>query len=147
MNTWGISGSQFLVIYAGVLAIALLVVFVICRRISGESDRSGLTGLRAPELTPYEAAMLKGGDSLVLTVAVCRLKEAGSVALTGSTGLVAAGPLPSRPDPVESWAHSLVQRSPSSSKAVLDELAAEPVLGPIRQRLSGLGLLLDRRQL
>ena len=68
MNTWGISGPQFLVIYGAILVVTGAVVFAIRRRICGHSDRGGLATLRAPELSPYEGAMLKGGDSLALTV-------------------------------------------------------------------------------
>lgn len=147
MDTWGIGGPTFLVLYGGVLAVTGLVVFAICRRISGESDRSGLVGLSPPELSPYEVAMLKGGDPLVLMVAACRLKEAGSLTLgEDGVGLVVGGPLPSPTDQVESWAYSRVEQSPGSRKAMLDERAAEPVLAPIRQRLLALGLLLERRQ-
>lgn len=147
MDTWGISGPAFLAIYAGVLTVTGLVVFAICRRISGESDRSGLTGGREPELSPYEVAMLKAGDSLVLVAAACRLKEAGSVTLgEDGVGLVVTGPLPRPADPVESWAYSQVERSPGTKKAMLDKGAAEPVLAPIRQRLRATGLLLESRQ-
>jgi uncharacterized protein (TIGR04222 family) len=147
MDTWGITGPAFLGIYGGVLAIAGVVVFGICRWIRSESDRSGLVGLRTPELSPYEVAMLKGGESLVLTVVACRLKGAGSLKLNErGAGLVVAGPLPASPDRIESWAYSLVQRTPGSGKAMLDEKVAGPVLAPIRQRLLALGLMLEDRQ-
>jgi uncharacterized protein (TIGR04222 family) len=146
MNTWGISGPQFLILYGTILVVTGAVVFAIRRRISGRWDRVGLAGLRAPELSPYEVAILKGGDSLALTVAVCRLKEAGALALAESGSLEVAGPLPPQPDPLEKWAYAVVQESPGRSKAVLDKRAAEPALAPIRERLWALGLLLEPRQ-
>src|SRR4030088_3533770 len=126
MDTWGISGSQFLVMYGAALVLGVLLVFAIRRRISGESDRSGLVGLRAPELGPYEAAMVKGGDSLVVAVAACRLKEIGSLGVAGAGSLEVAGPLPASSDPVEDWVYSVVQHSPVP-KAVLNGEAAAVV--------------------
>jgi uncharacterized protein (TIGR04222 family) len=79
MDTWGISGPTFIAIYGSVLVVTGTVVFAIRHRLSGSAGRAGLAGLRTPELGPYEVAMLKGGDSLVPTVAACRLKESGCV--------------------------------------------------------------------
>ena len=91
MDTWGISGPAFLGIYGAALALAGLAAFATIRWIRGASDRSGLTGVQAPELSPSEVAMLKEGDSLVLTVATCRLKDEHSLKLDDDgTGLVVA---------------------------------------------------------
>src|SRR5947209_13171325 len=105
METWGISGPTFLAIYAGLLAVTSAMVFGICRRLSASRDGSGLAELRKPDLGLYDAAMLKGGDSLVLAVAACRLKEMGAVTLGEKGMLNAVGRLPSDPDPVERWAY------------------------------------------
>ena len=62
MDNWGISGPAFLGIYGAALAVTCLAAFATVRWIRGGSERSGLTVLETPELTPYEVAMLKEGD-------------------------------------------------------------------------------------
>ena len=69
MDTWGISGPTFIGIYGGILVVASMVVFAIRHRLSGSSERARLAGPRTSEFGPYDVAMLKGGDSLVLAVA------------------------------------------------------------------------------
>jgi uncharacterized protein (TIGR04222 family) len=147
VETWGISGGAFLAIYGAVLTLTGLMVFAACRRIRGESHGSAVPGASAAELSPYEVAMLKGGESLVLTVVACRLKEAGSLAPSeDGAGLVIAGPLPAQPDEIEMWAYARVQRLPGNAGAVLDEKDAAHVLGRLRDRLCGLGLMLEHGQ-
>ena len=138
--------TDVLVIYGGLLAVTSVVVFAICRRLSASSDDSGLVEVRRPDLGLYDVAMLRGGDSLVLAVAACRLKEMGAVTLGEGGTVTAAGRLPSAPDPVESWAYVRVQNGSQTGRVLLDDAAAEPVLAPIRQRLWALGLLLTPQQ-
>jgi uncharacterized protein (TIGR04222 family) len=147
MNTWGISGGAFLGIYGAAIAATGMLVYAIVRSIRGQSDRSGLAGTGSPDLTPYELAMLKEGDSLVLTVATCRLTGTHSLKIDDKgKGLVVAGPLPSPSDRVESWVYGTVLETPGIGKHIIDKRAAEPVLAPIRERLRGLGLMLQSRQ-
>lgn len=145
MDTWGISGPTFVAIYGGILVAVSTLVLVIRYRLSSPG-RAALAGLRAFGPSPYEVAMLKGGDSLVLTVAACRLKESGCLSLGLAEELTVAGSLPPGADPVENWVYAAVQRRPTRAREVLDETAAEAVLAPIRQRLWALGLLLEPRQ-
>jgi uncharacterized protein (TIGR04222 family) len=146
VETWGFSGPTFLVVYGGVLAVTGAVAFAICRHLSGASDDSDLGELRRPDLGLYDVAMLKGGDSLVLAVAACRLKEMGAVTIAEKGTLTAVGRLPSDPDPVESWWYARVQAEAPRARVLLNAAAAEPVLAPIRQRLWALGLLVTPRQ-
>jgi uncharacterized protein (TIGR04222 family) len=146
VNTWGISGSAFLALYGGALAATALIVLYSCRRVRRRSADSGLAGLVKRRLSPYEAAMLKGEGALVLMVAACRLKEAGSLATRESgVSMRVAGPLPTGADPVEAWVYDRFTRD-QPPKAALDASEAEPVLAPIRQRLWVLGLMLDKPQ-
>ncbi len=147
MDTWGIRSGTFVVIYVGLLALTGVIVFVIRWRIRGSSDRFGLVGLGMPEIDPYEAAMLKGGEKLVLTTAACRLSEAGSLSpADGANVLAIAGELSAQSAPVERWVYSVVEGRVPGAGSVLDADAADPVLSPIRARLWALGLLLERRQ-
>ncbi|HUO74899.1 MAG TPA: TIGR04222 domain-containing membrane protein [Solirubrobacteraceae bacterium] len=145
MNTWGIPSGTFLVIYGCVLAVTAAIVWLFRRRILERAGRDGLVALGAPEIDPYEAAMLTGGEKLVLATAVCRLSEAGSLrTVDGTSALERSGALPERPTPVEQWVYSNVERD--EPKALLDVDAAEPVLSGMRERLWALGLLLERPQ-
>jgi uncharacterized protein (TIGR04222 family) len=146
MDTWGISGPTFLVVYAGLLAVTSAVVLAIRWRLSASSDGSGLAEVRGCDVGLYDVAMLKGGDSLVLAVAACRLKEMGAVTVGEGGEITAAGRPPSEWDPVERWAYGRVRKDARGARLLRDVAAADPVLAPIRQRLWALGLLVRSRQ-
>jgi len=135
VDTWGIRSGTFVVIYAGVLALTALIVFALRRRIRGASDRDGLVGLSTPEIDPYEAAMLTGGEKLVLTTAACRLSESGAFRTAeGANALAIAGELPAQSTPVERWVYSMVEGHGCGGTSLLDVDAADAVLSPIRAR-------------
>ncbi len=145
MNTWGISGPYFLLLYAGLFVITWIVVLAVRQRmivVAGTAEVSG-----QPELGLYEVAMLNGGGRLALALAACRLKEASSIGLDPDGGtLVVQGPLPLDVDPVEKWLYAHVEEPAAPGLDLLDEGPAEPVLGPIRDRLQELKLMLTDRQ-
>jgi uncharacterized protein (TIGR04222 family) len=104
MDTWGIPSSTFLVIYAGVVAATAAIVAMIRSRILGASARHGPAGWRPVEIDPYEAAMLTGGETLVLTTAVCRLSDSGTIRPSSDgRGLALNCDLPPGAHPVERW--------------------------------------------
>ena len=147
VNTWGLSSQSFLLSYAALLVAVCGLVLLFRWRISEGAEMSSLTALGSPELGPYEVAMLKGGGYLALTTAVCRLREAGVIQPDASgKGLVAAGSLPTNSEPIEAWVFATVRDREEMSSSVLNEVAAERVLAPIRERLKALGLLLTDRQ-
>jgi uncharacterized protein (TIGR04222 family) len=148
MNTWGISGSFFLLIYAGLLIATWAWVLAARQRAGGTAGTSAAIGEGSLELRPYEVAMLNGGGRLVLAAAVCQLKENGSLTLNADgKSLGVSGPLPANADPVEEWLYDCVKNSAAAAPPqVLDEVSAEGVLGPIRDRLRGLGLMPTDRQ-
>jgi uncharacterized protein (TIGR04222 family) len=145
MNTWGISGPYFLLLYAALFVVAWIMVMAVRYRIRAAAGAAAVVG--PPELGLYEVAMLNGGGRLALAVAACRLKEAGSIGLDPDGGtLVVQDGLPAAADPVENWLYALVKESDVPASALLYEHRAETVLGPIRDRLQELGLMLTARQ-
>jgi uncharacterized protein (TIGR04222 family) len=139
-NTWGISGPDFLLIYLALFLITWGAVLAVRERVRAAAGRASVSG--QPALGLYEAAMLNGGGRLALAVAVCRLKEAGSVRLDPDRSeIVVSGPLPANADPVEEWAYRRVGSARDGGWGLLDDEVADPVLGPIRDRLQGLGLV------
>ena len=129
METWGISGPTFIGIYAAVLVVTGTVVFAIRHRLSGSSGRAGVAGLGTPDLAPYDVAMLKGGDSLVLAAAACRLNEIGGVALGERGRSLRSGLSVRRRCSRELGVRGGANHSPTA-RDVLDDRAAEPVLAP-----------------
>jgi uncharacterized protein (TIGR04222 family) len=145
MNTWGISGPYFLLLYAGLFIAAWTVVLAARRRIAAPAGPAAVPGQR--ELGLYEAAMLNGGGRLALAAAACRLKQARRLRLDRDVGtVVALGRLPANADPVEEWLYTRVKGSAAGASDVLGERPAEPVLGPIRDGLRERGLILTGRQ-
>lgn len=145
MNTWGISGPDFLLIYIGLLLVTWVGVLAARQRILAAAGTD--TTSYQPGLGLYEAAMLNGGDRLALAVAMCRLKEAGSVRLdTNADRIVVSGRLPANADPVEEWVFTHVEGSAAGAWDLLDDGPADPVLDPIRDHLEKLGLMPTDRQ-
>ena len=144
MNTWGISGSYFLLLYVGLFVISWFVVLAVRRRIAAAAGKAAVLD-EPPRLDVYEMAMLNGGGRLALAAAACQLKEAGKLRVEGRA-LEAGGHLPADADPVETWLYTYVHERDVSASGLPDEDRAEPVLGPIRDRLEKLGLLLTARQ-
>src|SRR5262245_45526119 len=75
-NTWGISGPQFLLIYAGLLVLAGLVV-VLGRWVLAKPEVN--QPVDPTRLDPYELAVVSGGERLAVTTAIVQLSKAGAV--------------------------------------------------------------------
>lgn len=145
MNTWGISGPDFLLLYVMLLALTWMIVLAMRWRIGAATGAAAAPD--QPELDLYEAAMLNGGGRLVLAVAACRLKEAGSFRRDSDDDtLTVTGPRPVNADPVQKWLYDYVKHEAIDAVDLLDEGPADPVLAPIRDRLSERGLMLTDRQ-
>ena len=94
MNTWGISGPQFLLLYLVAFAVTVLGVVLARRRALASDD-----GAAGPaHLDPYEAAELNGGGALVATTAVSNLLRSGRLASSSRRRGQPARP-PPRPGP------------------------------------------------
>ena len=115
MNTWGISGPRFLLLYVALLAVTVLVVVVARRRVLADPGEGTVTPTR---LDPYEAAYLNGGCELVATTAVssCSGRPPGQLGPPPAVRL-AAGP-PRRPEPTRSSGPPPTGRRPSKPSAL-----------------------------
>jgi uncharacterized protein (TIGR04222 family) len=116
MDTWGISGPRFLLIYVVLLGVATLLALAARRRaLAGPGE--GAPALS--RLDPYEAADLNGGEGLVATTAVSSLLRGGQLANAGRrrgpVRLVTRAAPPAGVHPVEWAAYELVAAQPSRS--------------------------------
>lgn len=165
MNTWGISGPVFLVIYAVLLAGTLALALTRWPRSAPTwaSERGGLD--------EYEVAMLTGGSSLAAMVGLLNLDKAQAVELADGmvrdlarandfdademtaaklaelgvrTDVTLKKPLPADADPVERAVYNAVEQAdPRLPGTIVSTAARAPVLSEIRDGLVRRGLLPD----
>lgn len=143
-ETWGISGSTFLVVYV-LIAVAVLVAAIVSRR----SIRAGRPVSAASlQSRPEDVAYLNGGQDLAVYAALSAMHVDGSIATAGpgSAGVVHATGTPA-------WGASGLQRAihhATAQPAARRTLATEPrvaaALGEIRDRLERAGLILTAAQ-
>lgn len=141
MDTWGISGPQFLLLYIALLAVTVLVVVVARRRVLAVPDGAAVPA----RLDRYEAAYLNGGCDLVATTAVSSLLRARHLAPSPRRRrrhrLVARAAPPAGAHPVEWAAYQLVaDRSDHPRWALGAELCRVPAMAAVRERLRQSGL-------
>ncbi len=154
MNPLDLTGPEFLKLYGGLLAGA--VIGAIWLRWLFRQPADELAEL--PELTPYEVAYLAEGDGRTLAVALAKLVRANAIAVDAQERCVRRiGVLPSGAEPIDD-AISTVIAVPSHQSdnnsvntqhgTTLGEIrsaAAEGMI-QIRQRLEELGLLVTSEQ-
>ncbi|WHT21536.1 TIGR04222 domain-containing membrane protein [Crossiella sp. CA-258035] len=136
-DTWGLTGPEFLGLYA--LALIVTVAVAIRRRLSARK----LTGAhpRTPELTVDEAAYLSGGTRRLVEAAVARLVATDALRVSRGTRPAATG------KQAESMVDSRVltavrDRKPADGvEAATKQLNRSPELGELRQRLIQANLL------
>ena len=119
MDTWGISGPRFLLLYLVLLAVTVVGVVVARRR-----ALAGSGGAAIPDrLDRYEAAYLNGGCALVATTAVSVLLRAGHLATPGRRRqrrrLVAGSAPPAGAHPIEWATYQLVAGRPDHPRWAL----------------------------
>ncbi len=141
MDTWGISGPQFLLLYVALFAVTVPGVVLARRR-----ALAGPPGAAVPDrLDRYEAAYLNGGCELVATTAVTVLLRAGHLTSTSRRGRrvrlgVRAAP-PAGAHPVEWATYQLVAARPDHPRWALGaELCRAPAMAAVRERLRQAGL-------
>jgi uncharacterized protein (TIGR04222 family) len=136
MNTWGISGPRFLLLYLALLAVTAGGVVLARRRVLAVPD-----GAAGPaRLDRYEAAYLNGGCELVATTAVTNLLRARHLANAARRRqrirLVAGTAPPAGAHPVEWATYQLVAARPDHPRWALGaELCRAPAMAAVRERL------------
>lgn len=104
-DTWGISGSQFLAIYAiTALLVALLALGLHI------SARRGDAGTPRRELTPLEVAYLTGGPTRAVYAALAGLRAAEAVDVGPLRELITTGPIPPGLGRLEHAVYSAAER-------------------------------------
>jgi uncharacterized protein (TIGR04222 family) len=147
MDTWGISGPGFLVLYLVLLAVTVAGVVVARRRVLAAGDGTAVP----PRLDRYEAAYLNGGCQLTATTAVSVLLRAGHLASSPGRRqrrrLVAGTAPPAGAHPVEWAVYRLVADRPDHPRWALGgELCQLPAMAAVRERLRQGGLSLTDEQ-
>lgn len=142
-DTWGISGSAFLAIYSGLLAMTTLAVWVRRRRWrAGLEARAG-----TPTLDTYDLAMLNGGEALALATAVANLWEAGVVTVEEGQ-LRVTQPLAQDAQPVEQAVYQALDSAQSTKLwSVQSSVTGHPALAAVQERLVRHGLLYPPSQI
>jgi uncharacterized protein (TIGR04222 family) len=148
MDTWGISGSLFLVLYLAQFGVILFVVTLARRWVLAVRDGQPSV---PPRIDAYEAAYLNGGDSLVATAAISNLLRGGFVSSTARRGrwvrLTARSAPPAGAHPVEWAAYQVVAANPERTLGdVRAALALEPAMDALRERLRHGGLVPSPQQ-
>ncbi|HYN19161.1 MAG TPA: TIGR04222 domain-containing membrane protein, partial [Actinomycetes bacterium] len=143
MDTWGISGSLFLVLYLAQFGAILLVVTLVRRRVLAVPDGQPAV---PPRIDAYQAAYLSGGGSLVATTAISNLLRGGYVDNAARRGrwvrLGARSAPPAGAHPVEWAAYQVVAANPGRTLGdVRAALALEPAMDALRERLRHGGLV------
>lgn len=140
-NTWGISGSDFLVVYGALVVAWGLALWLYRRYLLRGTDTGG------DELSEYELAALNGGAELAVTAAAARLRSFG-VLEPGyrPRTLRVSGRLAPRADPLEREVFDAVSREPDIPIRELRRSAARgPAASGIVDGLIGDGLMLAPR--
>jgi uncharacterized protein (TIGR04222 family) len=135
-DTWGMSGPQFLEVFA-IVAVAGLVIALAWRRAAMHTDRATV----APG--PEELAYLNGGDSLAVHTSVTGLRMMGAITGGPTAGtLVATGPARSGLTDLDHAVHTAL-----TTPRQIDDLEWEQgvvgALRRLRERLETDGLLLS----
>jgi len=141
MDTWGISGPRFLLIYVALLAVTVAGVVLARRRALAAPDGAAVPA----RLDRYEAAYLNGGCDLAATTAISALLRARHLAPSPrrrSRGRLVAGTAPpAGAHPVEWATYQLVATRPDHPQPALGaELCREPAMAAVRERQRRLGL-------
>jgi len=142
METWGISGPSFLVLYAA-LVVAAAGAALLVQRSRGPRGAAG-----DHELGPAEAAYLSGGRVLAVTAALASLRADGRVDKAGSMLFTAgATPLGADAQPLERAAYRSLGAGTRSVSWIRKVVGGSEELKAIRATLEERGLLLRRAAL
>jgi uncharacterized protein (TIGR04222 family) len=140
--TWGISGGDFLLLFAGLAAAALLIAWLLRRwTLAGAGDERP-----AGSLHPYQVAYLSGGPARAVAAAVSALRLHDSIGATGKGRLTASGRLPAGATPLDVAIHDAVANNRiGHSKALTSDSRVRQALAELVTQLRDAGLLLPPR--
>ncbi|WP_103380064.1 TIGR04222 domain-containing membrane protein, partial [Pseudonocardia dioxanivorans] len=137
-DTWGISGSTFILFYL-VIAVVVWIWAVRTRRQiagarGGGRPPADLTG------TPYDAAYLNGGADLAVYAALSSMRVDGTIETAGRGNVVAVGALLPGADELERAIHATATSPVGRGRLRYHEYVAA-ALAAIERRLTAEGLL------
>jgi uncharacterized protein (TIGR04222 family) len=143
-ETWGISGSTFLVIYV-LLAVVALVVAVNMRRALRAGQAVSPDGLQS---RPEDVAYLNSGQDLAVYAALSAMHVDGSIATSGpsAVGIVRSVGTPAREASALQRAIHVAAARPVPRRTLPAEPRVAGALNEIRDRLEGAGLILTEEQ-
>ncbi|TCK20484.1 TIGR04222 domain-containing membrane protein [Pseudonocardia endophytica] len=142
-ETWGISGSTFLVIYI-VLAVVVLGVAISIRRSLRSGRPVSADGLQS---RPEDVAYLNGGPDLAVYAALSSMHVEGSIATSGpsAVGIVHSVGTARQASPLQNAIHGAAAR-PTPRRTLPVEPRVAAALAEIRDRLERAGLYLTEEQ-
>ncbi|MEV0135073.1 TIGR04222 domain-containing membrane protein [Dactylosporangium sp. NPDC050688] len=136
-DTWGIAGPDFLWLYAGLAALAIITALIWRRgHLRGPSLRS------ARDLTPTQAALLNGDRRLAVYSSLAALRAAGAVDTNARGTLRQAGRVPTGAGELDRAVHAAAGRR-VPVRSVQTDAAVSGVLRRTEEQLTLAGWLMD----
>jgi uncharacterized protein (TIGR04222 family) len=141
---WGLSGPQFLGVYAAGLA-AVFVIALLTRQLVRRLP-AGPGPAAAGDLNLYQAAYLAGGPHRAAQVMVAELTQAGALRVSSAGNIMLADAGLAAASPPAALYGVRIDRLPSGTqtKSVLRALARDPGVTGIGHQLAGAGLTVGK---
>ena len=147
MDTWGVSGPTFLLIYLSLGAGIVALVNVARHRLSAPSTLQTIPASTSHD--PCDLALVNDGETLAVVAAIGQLRSVGAIEpdTEDSSRLNVESSLPARLDPLEEAVFEQLRESPNSSASQLSALPTpSAILASMRDRLVAEGLMLTDSQ-
>jgi uncharacterized protein (TIGR04222 family) len=143
-ETWGISGSTFLLAYL-LIAVTIGVAGLRARR--ALADHGATSPVDDLTARPHDVAYLAGGSELAVWSALCAMHLRGTLTAADDGNVRAVGRLDPAADELEKAIHTTAA-SPVGRRRLVFHRSVQPVLATIEDRLVAGGFLLsdDRRR-
>jgi uncharacterized protein (TIGR04222 family) len=138
-DTWGISGSTFILVY---VLIAVIVLIASTRARSAVAARRSGTDVSDLHARPYDVAYLNGGPELAVYSALSSMRVDGTIVTAGRGNVRAAGRPAAGADALERAIH-FTAGTPVQRARLRYHRTVSDALDAIERRLTSGGLLLD----
>lgn len=138
-DTWGISGSTFILVYLLVAVVVWIATTRARRTLAARGGGHEVTGL---ESRPYDVAFLNGGAELAVYSALSSMRVDATIVTTGRGNVQAAGRLPATAAELERAIHFTTAVPMQRSRLRYHRSVANALAG-IEQRLADAGLLVS----